>query len=137
MNILSMVGIYLTILFFAIFIIFGLINRSKKQDGEAIRKPDECCGAHAICQKLNKAKKNTAKARIANEIVYYDDEELDVFAGRFPDSYGDDEIALFASIFHTLQENDIAGWLESLQFRNIKLPEKLREEMEKNGYNSF
>jgi len=130
-----MVGIYLTILFFAVFIVFGLLNRSKKQEGETIRKPEECCGAHAICQKLHAAKRDRIKT--TNETIYYDDEELDLLAGRSTDSYSGDEIAQFSSVFHTLQENDVAGWLESLQVRNIKLPEKLQDEMKKNGNDSF
>lgn len=84
-------------------------------------RPEGCCGAHEVCEK---------ESLINNRIDpdYYDDEELDAFAGRTADSYDDDEIRLFSDVFYTLKDYDVAGWLKSLQVRNVELPLSLRDE---------
>lgn len=82
---------------------------------------DECCGAHAVCEK-------ETLLNSGNNIEYYDDEELDLYAGRSSASYEENEAARFRYVFDTLQEDDVAGWLRSLQLRNIELPEDIREE---------
>ena len=46
----------------------------------------ECCGMHITCEK------DSLLASVSKEIEYYDDEELDRFAGKSPDGYTDDEI---------------------------------------------
>lgn len=78
-----------------------------------------CCGRHAVCE----------KGLPAVEPVYYDDEELDVFAGRPADEYKDAEIELFRDILLTLRSEDVSGWCESLVSRHIALPEPLRDEV--------
>ena len=86
--------------------------------------PDaECCGAHEICEK------ESLLSAVSKEIVYYDDEELDRFSGRSPESYTEEEIAEFSEIFYTLQETDVAGWVRSLQLRNIAVPNELKDEI--------
>ena len=62
------------------------------------------------------------------KIEYYDDEELDALAGITPDDYTESQIKQLEDVFYTLREKDVAGWLRSLQTRNIQLPEELREE---------
>ena len=62
------------------------------------------------------------------DIVYYDDEELDVFKGRPSDSYTDEEVEQFSEVLYTLQEVEVAGWLRSLQLRGINLPDALKDE---------
>lgn len=82
---------------------------------------EECCGQHAACER-----DTLLNSRI--EIVYYDDEELDVLAGISPDEYTEEQIQALRDVFYTLREQDVAGWLRSLQVRNILLPIELREE---------
>lgn len=81
----------------------------------------ECCGQHAVCERdllLNKK----------DEIIYYDDEELDDLSGISPDEYTEKQLHELEDVFYTLQEKDVAGWLRSLQLRNITLPDELRDE---------
>ncbi|MBP5455423.1 MAG: phospholipase [Paludibacteraceae bacterium] len=84
-------------------------------------RPEGCCGAHEVCEK-----ESLINNRVQPE--YYDDEELDAFAGRTADSYDEDEIRLFSDVFYTLKDYDVAGWLKSLQARNVELPLSLRDE---------
>jgi hypothetical protein len=84
--------------------------------------PAECCGQHEVCERdrlLNAVNK---------KIEYYDDEELDVYRGTAPDKYKDPEIEAFREVLYTLRETEVAGWLYSLQLRNINLPEQLKDE---------
>lgn len=82
----------------------------------------ECCGQHAVCEEGRK----TAKDRLI--IEYYDDEELDAYSGVTPDLYDKKAVDEFSEVLYTMQANDVAGWLYSLQQRNIRLPEQLQDE---------
>ena len=81
-----------------------------------------CCGLHLVCEK-------TAGMALSNEIIYYDDEELDRFQGREENSYTADETEEFRDILLTLLPTDVAGWALSLQKREINLPAEIKEEM--------
>ena len=86
-----------------------------------LKEREECCGMHLVCERESLLQSDP-------EIIYYDDEELDTFAGREPESYFPDEIELFSYILHTMLEADVPGWVRSLQLRNIQLPLPLRDE---------
>ena len=81
-----------------------------------------CCGLHLVCEK-------TGLAPIGDEIVYYDDEELDRFAGRSPESYNPEEKEEFRDVLLTLLPQDVAGWARSITLRKISLPEDVRDEL--------
>ena len=66
---------------------------------------------------------------IKQDIDYYDDEELDVFKGRAADQYSDDEAEEFRNVFYTMQEEDVPGWVKSLQQREVNLPDSLKDEV--------
>jgi hypothetical protein len=83
----------------------------------------ECCGMHITCER------DSLLASVSDDIVYYDDEELDAFRGRTSDSYSDAETEQFRDILLTLLPEDIAGWARSLQLRQIELPDAVREEL--------
>ncbi len=83
----------------------------------------ECCGMHISCEK------DSLLASVSNDIVYYDDEELDVYAGRKATDYKDEEIEQFRDVLLTLLPQDIAGWGRSIQLRGIELPTVVREEL--------
>lgn len=83
----------------------------------------ECCGMHITCEK------DSLLAAVSDKIEYYDDEELDVYAGRGAEDYADDEIERFRDVLLTLLPTDIAGWGRSLQLRGITLPSSVREEL--------
>lgn len=84
---------------------------------------DGCCGMHITCEK------DSLLAVVSKEIVYYDDDELDAYAGRAADAYADDEIEAFRDVLLTLLPHDIAGWARSLQLRGIELPSPVKEEL--------
>ena len=84
-------------------------------------RPDGCCGAHEVCE-------NESLLATNAKIIYFDDEELDAFKDREPESYTDEEIALFDEVFMTLRENELVDWLKSLQLRHVPLPECIKEQ---------
>ncbi|MCQ2188315.1 MAG: phospholipase [Paludibacteraceae bacterium] len=101
-----------------------LSEEEKKAEEEAAKQMEEdseCCGQHEVCEKTN-----LINTKLTAE--YYDDEELDVLAGRDPKDYTEGELAELRHVFETLKEYDVAGWLRSTQLRNIELPEDIKEE---------
>lgn len=88
---------------------------------EEYERPDGCCGAHEVCE-------NESLLATNAKIIYFDDEELDAFKDREPESYTDEEIALFDEVFMTLRENELVDWLKSLQLRHVPLPECIKEQ---------
>ena len=130
--------IALLVIFFSIFFsyLFYVHNRKKKalppveeeteeERKERIRKEKiasgECCGQHAVCER-------DSLLNTKMKAVYYDDEELDAFANREPSDYTDEEISQFQNVLYTMKDFDVAGWLKSLQSREIQLPDVVREE---------
>lgn len=81
-----------------------------------------CCGMHTVCEKTN-------LSPVTGEIVYYDDEELDRFRGREPESYTAEEAEEFRDVLMTLLPEDVAGWSRSIQVREIALPYDVRDEL--------
>ena len=81
----------------------------------------ECCGQHLVCERDTLLQTNA-------QIDYYDDEELDTLAGIDPADYSETQHTMLREVFDTLQERDVAGWVRSLQLRNIALPQDIREE---------
>ncbi len=116
------------------FIVGWLRNRSlrrKLERGEidampTIQKarPDGCCGQHAVCEK-----ESLLAAVSKGEIVYYEDEELDAFRGRPSDGYTDEETEQFEDVLTTMHDDEVAGWVRSLQLRGINLPDALKDEV--------
>ena len=81
-----------------------------------------CCGQHLICEK-------TSLAVTSDEIVYYDDEELDRFKGRDPESYSPAECEEFRDVLMTLLPEDVPGWAKSITLRRIELPYEVKDEL--------
>ncbi|HAP29076.1 MAG TPA: phospholipase [Porphyromonadaceae bacterium] len=82
-----------------------------------------CCGMHITCER------DSLLAGISEKIEYFDDEELDAYAGRSPESYTPEEADEFRDVLLTLLPPDIAPWARSLQLRGIELPADVREEL--------
>lgn len=83
---------------------------------------EECCGLHLVCEK-------DPVIPITSEILYYDDEELDRFVGRTPESYSPEETEEFRDVLMTLRADDIPGWAASITQRNLQLPPEVRDEL--------
>ena len=97
---------------------------SEEQASETEKsESEECCGLHMTCER------DSLLAAVSPEIVYYDDEELDRFAGRLPQSYTPEDADEFRDILLSMRPDDIAGWSRSLQLRGIALPADVREEL--------
>ncbi len=92
-------------------------------DGAASDDDEVCCGLHMTCEK------DSLLADVSQTIDYFDDEELDRFAGRGADSYSHQETEEFRDVLLTLLPADIAPWARSIQLRGITLPSEVREEL--------
>lgn len=103
--------------------------QEKVESGELDAIPEvnpvdmECCGQHEVCEK------ESLLAAVSKQIEYYDDEELDRYKGMAGDAYSTEQEEEFRDIFYTMQEEDVAGWVRSLQLRGITLPDNLKDEV--------
>lgn len=98
---------------------------SEAEAAETAAEPaqEECCGMHITCEK------DSLLAAVSQKIEYYDDEELDRFAGRGADAYTPGESDEFRDVMLTMRPDEIAGWARSLQLRGITLPQDVRDEL--------
>jgi len=83
----------------------------------------ECCGKHETCEK------ESLLAAVSKQIEYYNDEELDRFRGRSSGDFSPDEIEEFREVLYTMREEEVAGWVRSLQLRAVELPDELKDEV--------
>jgi len=81
----------------------------------------ECCGQHLVCERETLLQTNA-------EVVYYDDEELDLLSGIATEDLTDEQANEIREVFRTMQEKDVPGWVRSMQLRNIALPDDVKEE---------
>ncbi|MBR3455219.1 MAG: phospholipase [Bacteroidaceae bacterium] len=105
-------------------------NQKKLERGEISELPSikqvedmTCCGQHEVCEK------DSLLAALSKEIEYYNDEELDRYRGRSSDSYSEDEAEEFREVLYTMKENEVAGWVRSLQLRAVELPDQVKDEV--------
>ena len=82
---------------------------------------DDCCGSHAVCERDSLLSQT-------DQIIYFDDEELDALRGIPAYEFTESHISMLENVFYTLREQDVAGWIRSLQLRNIDLPEDIRDQ---------
>ena len=104
----------------------AIFQRRPKEDAPTVPQNPadmECCGQHEVCEK------ESLLAALSKQIEYYDDEELDRFKGREATEYSPDEIEEFRQILYTMRSDETAGWVRSLQLRQVALPEELRDEV--------
>ena len=110
----------------------GEKKEAKKNEGKIIETTpiendnehgEGCCGMHIICEK------DSLLSGVSKKIEYFDDEELDQFAGTPADGYTEEQIEEFRDVLFTLLPEDIAGWARSLQLRGITLPAIVKEEL--------
>lgn len=83
----------------------------------------ECCGQHEVCER------DSLLAVVSKKIEYYDDEDLDRYIGTAPDCYTAEQEDEFRDVFYTMREEDVAGWVRSLQLRGIALPDGVKDEV--------
>ncbi len=95
---------------------------TEEEEKEAEGANGECCGLHLVCEK-------DSLSPMSDEILYYDDEELDRFFGREPESYTPEETEEFRDILMTLRPEDVSGWARSITQRRLQLPPDVRDEL--------
>ncbi|MCQ2196550.1 MAG: phospholipase [Bacteroidaceae bacterium] len=83
----------------------------------------ECCGQHEVCEK------DSLLAAVSKQVEYYNDEELDRFRGREGDEYTEEECDEFREVLYTMRDDEVAGWVRSLQLRYINLPDEVKDEV--------
>lgn len=83
----------------------------------------ECCGQHEVCEK------ESLLAAVSKEIEYYNDEELDRFKGVDASAFDQTAEEEFREVLYTMRDDEVAGWVRSLQLRGISLPEGVRDEV--------
>ncbi len=124
----ALIILAVTVGFGAILYIFHRIGEKRRPEGsDAAEETEEvaeegCCGMHIACEK-------DSLAALSTEIVYYDDEDLDLYKGIPADDYDDAQIEEFRDVLLTLLPDDIAGWARSLQLRGIEMPSCVKDEL--------
>lgn len=78
---------------------------------------------HMTCER------DSLLAAVSTKVVYYDDEELDRYKGVGESDYSHEAVEEFREILITLDEDDVAGWVRSLQLREIAIPDALKAEI--------
>ncbi|WP_430814072.1 hypothetical protein [Carboxylicivirga sp. RSCT41] len=105
----------------ALIVAYFFSRKSSGEEEEQTVVADDCCGAHEVCE-ADSLLSSSDKAE------YFEDEDLDSYKGHSASSYTDDQIEEFREVLFTLKEREVAGWLKSLQIRQINPPEIIREE---------
>lgn len=90
---------------------------------EIVQPDQECCGQHEVCEK------ESLLAAVSKQIEYYNDEELDRFRGTNSACYTETEIEEFREVLYTMKDDEVAGWVRSLQLREIPLPDAIKDEV--------
>jgi hypothetical protein len=100
------------------------MERGEISEMPTIVQPDqECCGQHEVCEK------DSLLAAVSKQIEYYNDEELDRFREYDSAAYNEIEIEEFRDILYTMHNEEVAGWVRSLQLRHVPLPDALKDEV--------
>lgn len=100
------------------------IDRGEPAHFPEVKQADtECCGQHELCER------DSLLAAVSKKIEYYDDEELDEYKGIPADAYNVAQVEQFREILYTMRETDVAGWIRSLQLRQVNLPDELKDEL--------
>ena len=100
------------------------IERGELEEApEVVDVDSECCGQHQICEK------ESLLAAVSKQIEYYNDEELDRFRGKDSSAYSETETDEFRDVLYTMRDDEVAGWVRSLQLRGVPLPDALKDEV--------
>ena len=106
--------------------IAALFGWFSKDDGKGITEGpscDTCDGTDTRCEQVCMMEASV------KPIEYFEDEELDSFAGRHSDSYTDEEAELFEEVLTTLRPEEVPAWNRSLILRNISVPDQIKDEL--------
>ncbi len=88
------------------------------------QRPDGCCGKHAVCEK-----DELLAASLKKKAEYFEDEDLDAYAGTPGDAYSPEVCEQFRHVLYTMKQSEVPAWLRSLQLRGIEVPDELKDEV--------
>ena len=107
-------------------IIGGLHFFFSSNDEETIvTKPtcDTCNGDDSRC------KQECMLEAATKQVEYFDDEDLDRFAGKPSDSYSEEEVEEFRDVLYTMRREEAKAWNRSLILRQVNVPDQLKDEL--------
>lgn len=115
--------VLVAVLLVLIAVVVVVVRRVDKtvEEKAPVKIASDCCGSHAVCER-------DTLLSSTDDIVYFDDEELDILSGVAIEDFTDENFAMIEEVFFSLREQDVSGWVRSLQLRNIQLPSDLREQ---------
>lgn len=120
-----LIGIIVLIIFLLIVIRLSKRNQIRPLESEPQEEiqqvVSDCCGAHEICE-------FDSSVFDADQIVYFEDEELDELRNVREDELTTKQIEDLREVLYTLQTNEIRKWMNSLASRHIHLPAILMQE---------
>lgn len=106
--------------------LFGLTTHLRGGSNKPVEPQSSCAtctGAAETCPQ------QCALEAAVKPIEYFDDEELDQYQGCDATEYTDAEVEEFAQVLYTMQTNEVEDWCNSLERRNIQLPNQLKDEV--------
>lgn len=118
----------LIIIIISLGIIVALCSKlfSRGDDGGVVQPEGDC----ATCSGgSTRCAHDCMMEAAVKDVEYFDDEELDDFAGRPSDGYTDAEAEQFSGIMLTMQPGEVAAWSRSLSLRGINPPDQIKDEM--------
>lgn len=121
--------IYLIILLVALGIVCAayewIQQRRGKSQAVVMPEPTNC----ATCDGVNaKCEQECMMEAAVKDVVYFDDEELDVYRGRPSDEYSDKEAKDFADVMYSMRQDEVKEWNRSLIMRGINMPDQIKDE---------
>ncbi|MCF0202575.1 MAG: hypothetical protein HUK08_04345 [Bacteroidaceae bacterium] len=120
-------AVALVVLAIATHILRRYLGSTGLEDALKKNPPASDCGA---CDGNNsKCEQECMMEAATKPIEYFDDEELDVYAGRQSDSYTDEEAEQFREILCSMKQNEVKEWNRSLILRNINVPNQIKDEL--------
>lgn len=79
------------------------------------------CGVNCFCDVMPR------QCDKSEEIVYFEDEELDAYKGIAADAYTEQQVAEFEEVLITMRPDEVPQWLHSLHLRGIELPSQISD----------
>ena len=122
----NVIVVLLLVLAAGAIIIGGLHFFFSSNDEETIvTKPtcDTCNGDDNRCEQECMLEAAT------KQVEYFDDEDLDRFAGKPSDSYSEEEVEEFRDVLYTMRREEAKAWNRSLILRQVNVPDQLKDEL--------
>ncbi|MBQ0088362.1 MAG: 3-phosphoshikimate 1-carboxyvinyltransferase [Prevotellaceae bacterium] len=100
---------------------WGKVKSAIRQESCKNEGMDDVCGVSCFCDE------KALQTKLSEEIIYFDDEELDEYRGIDANEYTEDQIDAFYEVLTTMRKEEVNEWLHSLELRGIELPQQLKE----------